>query len=877
MSEKLNIVKTNRFSTLEISAEELKKNPKCNKNEQQQSIPSSTLFTLVKTDRFSVLEYRNNNNNNYKTTNLQVKKTDRFSVFEAVETTNNNSTSSKAASLVVAEKGEKTNNNQQNNVKTQQQPAASGGGGGKKKKKKKKKKGGNEDNTNTNNKEEKVEREWSSELEEDLQRILTVGEECISSSELKALLLAKGRGSGNKGGINLYDGFEPSGRMHIAQGVFKAMNVNKCTMEGTNSKFIFWVADWFALMNDKMGGDLEKIRTVGHYLIEVWKAAGMNLDHVEFKWASEEITDKAHIYWPTMLDVARSFNITRIKKCCQIMGRLEGNLTSAQVLYPLMQCTDVFFLRADICQLGVDQRKVNMLAREYCDAARIKRKPIILSHHMLFGLKAGQEKMSKSDPDSAVFMEDTVEDVERKIMNAYCPNKEENGSGSVDEHNTEDAGKESMHLVEDTLKNPVLDYIENIILSPPGATFTANGATFKDFSSIKAAFLSGEIPEKDLKRGLIHELNKLLQPVRDHFTNDENAKVLFEKVRQFKREGKIKSAEKQIRRLNLVSLGKVKTESHVVYAPLPSATPTMEQIFQVITLLKASKQADRHKVLFLPDWTARVCNKCDADLKAINAYFTILITSLKALEPELMKEVIILKQSEAILSDPSNYWISVINAGRYFPLDDVMGTANDSDGVGIVIGRLMKVADIMGLEPSSIGTLDSEEAQIESKMISHYFAEKLESLKNPTIIVESCPSLGLQKIENESHKTENYEYFLLDDPKVHGKSKMKKAFCEPGNIDFCPPITLALCFGPGIITVQRSPDNGGDIKYSSKEEIEADFKNGNLHPGDLKATSTAIMLKVLEKISFAIKNDSDSTKASKGLKAFQKKMSKKKK
>jgi tryptophanyl-tRNA synthetase len=34
---------------------------------------------------------------------------------------------------------------------------------------------------------------------------------------------------------------------------------------------------------------------------------------------------------------------------------------------------------------------------------------------MLYGLKKGQEKMSKSDPDSAVFMEDTVEDVERKI------------------------------------------------------------------------------------------------------------------------------------------------------------------------------------------------------------------------------------------------------------------------------------------------------------------------------------------------------------------------------------------------------------------------------------------------------------------------------
>ena len=185
----------------------------------------------------------------------------------------------------------------------------------------------------------KPEREFTDEMEADLQRILTVGEECISSNELKKLILAKGRGSEHLTGFNLYDGFEPSGRMHIAQGVFKAMNVNKCTSEGTNSTFIFWVADWFALMNDKMGGDLEKIKIVGKYLIEVWKAAGMNLGNVVFKWASEEITDKANTYWPTMLDVARRFNVTRIKKCCQIMGRLEGSLTSAQVLYPLMQCT----------------------------------------------------------------------------------------------------------------------------------------------------------------------------------------------------------------------------------------------------------------------------------------------------------------------------------------------------------------------------------------------------------------------------------------------------------------------------------------------------------------------------------------------------------
>ena len=39
--------------------------------------------------------------------------------------------------------------------------------------------------------------------------------------------------------------------------------------------------------------------------------------------------------------------------------------------------------KVDICQLGGDQRRVNMLAREYCDDLKKKYKPIILSHRIL--------------------------------------------------------------------------------------------------------------------------------------------------------------------------------------------------------------------------------------------------------------------------------------------------------------------------------------------------------------------------------------------------------------------------------------------------------------------------------------------------------------
>ena len=48
-------------------------------------------------------------------------------------------------------------------------------------------------------------------------------------------------------------------------------------------------------------------------------------------------------------------------------------------------------------------------------------KPIILSHAMLPGLMQGQEKMSKSNPDSAIFVEDEAVDVARKLKKAFCP------------------------------------------------------------------------------------------------------------------------------------------------------------------------------------------------------------------------------------------------------------------------------------------------------------------------------------------------------------------------------------------------------------------------------------------------------------------------
>jgi len=344
-------------------------------------------------------------------------------------------------------------------------------------------------------------------LEERFDLCTSFAEECIQEDELKRLLAVKPNPT-------CYDGFEPSGRMHIAQGIMKAIIVNKLTKAGCN--FIFWVADWFALLNNNMGGDLKKIQNVGRYMIEVWKACGMDMTRVKFLWSSEEINNHSNDYWMRVMDIARRFKLPRIQRCCTIMGRADSDeLSAAQIMYPCMQCADIFFLKADICQLGLDQRKVNMLAREYCDEVGIKYKPVILSHHMLMGLGEGQEKMSKSNPDSAIFMEDSEADVNRKIKQAFCPPQ----------------------VVE---KNPCIDYLKHIVF-PAYGNFTVtrkpeNGGdvTYTSYAELEADYLAAKLHPGDVKPALAKVINQLIEPARKHFETDPDAKKLLTTIKNYK-------------------------------------------------------------------------------------------------------------------------------------------------------------------------------------------------------------------------------------------------------------------------------------------------------------------------------------------------------
>lgn len=350
--------------------------------------------------------------------------------------------------------------------------------------------------------------------EERWKLIRSVGEEVVTEEEMIELL-------DTKKSFYSYDGFEPSGNVHIAQGILRSINVNKMIRAG--AKFNMLVADWHGWANNKLGGNLDNIQTAGKYLIEVWRLTGMDLDHVNFLWASDFVKDDE--YWKKVMQIARNSTLKRIIRTAQIMGRLQSEaLQASQILYPCLQCADIFHQQVDVCQLGMDQRKVNMLAREL-GPKLFGSKPIVVSHHMVRGLNPPKAsyasleerlldiKMSKSNPDAAIFMTDSESQIRKKIQKAYCPE-------SVEE-------------------NPILEYVQFFIFERFDTLIVERSSKFggdiefNSYVELETSYINGEVHPADLKNAVASYLNKMISPVRETFESNSKLRDLRDQVLSF--------------------------------------------------------------------------------------------------------------------------------------------------------------------------------------------------------------------------------------------------------------------------------------------------------------------------------------------------------
>ena len=329
-----------------------------------------------------------------------------------------------------------------------------------------------------------------------------------------------------------YIGFEISGFVHIGTGVISMSKLVDMQRAGIRTSIL--LADIHSWLNDKLGGDLNAIRRAatgyfGKTLAKAIEVLGGDPSRVEFVLASEML-EKNENYWYQVLDLARQVTMADAKHSLTIMGRKYGESARlAWFIYPLMQVVDVYSLGTHIAQGGVDQRKAYVLAREVWDRVKLMPlrlgersvKPIIVLHHLIPALnlkgtesreELSEAKMSKSKPDTALFLHDQPDEVRRKVLNAYCPPKVLEG-------------------------NPVLDLARVFSFREPRKTpftverpaqFGGGRLEFWTFEELAKAYGDGAVHPLDLKKAVAEEVVNAMAPFHEWFTKGDGAGLLEE-------------------------------------------------------------------------------------------------------------------------------------------------------------------------------------------------------------------------------------------------------------------------------------------------------------------------------------------------------------
>ncbi len=354
-------------------------------------------------------------------------------------------------------------------------------------------------------------------VETKLETIKGFAEEIVVEDELKQLFETNDHPLA-------YNGFEPSGIAPIHFGLMITKNINSLLKAGC--KVNLYMADYFAFINNKMDGDLDKIRTVGTYFVEMWKAAGVDTDKAKVVWC-KDLMEKFD-YWEMFMKAGKVPTLDRSKRAITVMGRKEGDtISTAQIFYPIMQVTDIFQMDIDICQLGMDQRKANILAREVAHKYKWK-VPIAVHNPLLLGLQGMPDgakrasveeqmeyKMSKSNPRSAIYVHESAEAIKSKINSAYCPEKVIEG-------------------------NPVIGIMRHILINSPKDSITIDrpkkfggpieAGSYEEFAKM---YSEGKIHPMDLKAFVADGLEEQIRPIREHFEKNKKAKELYELVKSY--------------------------------------------------------------------------------------------------------------------------------------------------------------------------------------------------------------------------------------------------------------------------------------------------------------------------------------------------------
>ena len=309
-----------------------------------------------------------------------------------------------------------------------------------------------------------------------------------------------------------YIGLEISGFLHLGSLISTGFKINDFVKAGVSCTV--FLADWHTLINDKLGGNWEVISRVSKYYEDAFKIVCPEVNVVLGSNLYEEKSE----YWSELVRFTKHMSLARTMRTLTIMGRSENEekIDLAKLLYPPMQAVDIHSLDVDIAHAGMDQRKIHMLVREIFPKMKWKI-PVAVHHRLLPGLsmppKDGDSqlgKMSKSDPNSGVFIHNSDSEIRTKIKKAWC----------------EEANIQNNPVLE-IAKHVIFHEFKEIKIERP-EKFGGN-MEYADYKQLEKDFLEKKLHPTDLKQGVAEYLVKIISPIREKLNLSEE---LFKAIKQ---------------------------------------------------------------------------------------------------------------------------------------------------------------------------------------------------------------------------------------------------------------------------------------------------------------------------------------------------------
>ncbi|KAF7274204.1 hypothetical protein GWI33_013124 [Rhynchophorus ferrugineus] len=187
-------------------------------------------------------------------------------------------------------------------------------------------------------------------------------------------------------------------------------------------------------------------------------------------------------------------------------------------------------------------------------------------------------------------------------------------------------------------------------------------------------------------------------------------------------------------------------------------------------------------------------------------------------------------------------------------------TEHDAKKAGAEVVKQVEHPLLSGLLYPGLQALDEEYLKVDAQFggvdqrkiftFSEKYLPQLGYAKRAHLMNPMVPGLTGAKM---SSSEEDSKIDLLDSP-ANVKKKLKKAFCEPGNIEnngvlsFVKYVIFPLFNSGEKFVITRSPEHGGNIEYESFNKLEEGFAKEEIHPGDLKAAVELHINKLLAPI-----------------------------